>query len=204
MKTLAILSRKGGTGKTTLAVHLSVASTLAGYTTVLIDLDPQASACKWSDIRRADAPVVISAQEARLPEVLHKAKQNGVDLVVLDTPPKSDCLETAEVSDFVMIPCQSAFFEITAIKSTVNAVKMADVPACIVFNEVKHNCSMLVKAQKAVSVYEIDCAPMIIGDRVAFSHPLADGETAQEFGSDDKAIREINALYKYVSKKLEL
>ena len=56
MKTLAILSRKGGTGKTTLAVHLSVAATLAGHTTVLIDLDPQASACKWSDIRQADSP----------------------------------------------------------------------------------------------------------------------------------------------------
>ena len=204
MKTLAILSRKGGTGKTTLAVHLSVAATLAGHTTVLIDLDPQASACGWSDRRYEDTPVVVSAHEARLPEVLHKAKQNGVDLVILDTPPKSDCLDTAEVSDFVLIPCQAAYFEVKAINSTVKAVKMADVPASIVFNEVKHNCSMLIKAQKAVSVYDIDCAPIVIGDRVAFSHPLADGETAQEFGSDEKAIREINALYRYIAKRLEL
>ena len=43
MKTLAILSRKGGTGKTTIAVHLSVAAEQAGHTTALIDLDPQAS-----------------------------------------------------------------------------------------------------------------------------------------------------------------
>ena len=41
MKTLAILSRKGGTGKTTLAVHLSVEAEQAGKTTALIDLDPQ-------------------------------------------------------------------------------------------------------------------------------------------------------------------
>ena len=88
MKTLAILSRKGGTGKTTLAVHLSVAATLAGHTTVLIDLDPQASACKWSDIRQSDAPVVISAHESRLSEVLHKAEQNGVESCYFGYTPK--------------------------------------------------------------------------------------------------------------------
>ncbi len=44
MKTLAILSRKGGTGKTTLATNLAVAAEIAGHTTVLLDLDPQSSA----------------------------------------------------------------------------------------------------------------------------------------------------------------
>ena len=37
MKTLAVLSRKGGTGKTTLAIHLAVAAERAGHTTILID-----------------------------------------------------------------------------------------------------------------------------------------------------------------------
>lgn len=43
MKTLAILSRKGGSGKSTFAVHLAVAAERAGHTTALIDLDPQAA-----------------------------------------------------------------------------------------------------------------------------------------------------------------
>ena len=54
MKTLAVLSRKGGTGKTTLAIHLAVAAENAGHTVVLIDLDPQASAAKWDDQRDDD------------------------------------------------------------------------------------------------------------------------------------------------------
>ena len=40
MKTLAILSQKGGAGKTNTAVNLAVASQLAGQKTALIDLDP--------------------------------------------------------------------------------------------------------------------------------------------------------------------
>ncbi len=49
MKTVAILSRKGGTGKTTIATNLAIAAEKAGHTTALIDLDPQASAAKWGD-----------------------------------------------------------------------------------------------------------------------------------------------------------
>ena len=62
MKTLAIISQKGGTGKSTVAVHLSVAASHAGHTTALIDLDPQANVAKWGDMRNNDTPIVISAQ----------------------------------------------------------------------------------------------------------------------------------------------
>ena len=60
MKTVAILSRKGGTGKTTIATNLAIAAEKAGHTTALIDLDPQASAAKWGDSRNGDTPAVIS------------------------------------------------------------------------------------------------------------------------------------------------
>ena len=204
MKTLAILSRKGGTGKTTLAVHLSVAATLAGHTTVLIDLDPQASACKWSDIRQTDAPAVISAHEARLPEVLHKAEQNGVDLAILDTPPKSDSLDTAEASDFALIPCRPAIFDLQAIGSTMKIVKMADVQSSVVLNFVHPQSTMLIEARRAVKGYNTDCAPVTLGQRVAFSHALIDGKAVQEFNANSKASAEINTLYKYIAKRMEI
>lgn len=51
MKTVAIESQKGGTGKTTTALNLAIAAERAGQTTVVIDLDPQASAAGWKAIR---------------------------------------------------------------------------------------------------------------------------------------------------------
>ena len=51
MKTVAILSQKGGAGKTTLALHLAAAAESAGLPSVVIDLDPQASAAGWKDSR---------------------------------------------------------------------------------------------------------------------------------------------------------
>jgi hypothetical protein len=52
MRTVAVISQKGGAGKTTLALHIAVAAELAGYSTVLIDMDPQGTAEAWSEWRK--------------------------------------------------------------------------------------------------------------------------------------------------------
>ena len=67
MRTIAILSQKGGSGKTTLALHLGVAAEKAGQLAAVIDLDPQASAAGWKDSRPQETPVVVSVPAARLP-----------------------------------------------------------------------------------------------------------------------------------------
>ena len=79
MKTVAIESQKGGTGKTTTALNLAVAAEKAGQATVVIDLDPQASAAGWKDTRQAESPVVVSVPPARLPQALQAAQEGGAD-----------------------------------------------------------------------------------------------------------------------------
>ena len=80
MRTIAIISQKGGAGKTTLAVHLAVCAEQSGLTTAVIDLDPQATAAKWGDRREETPPEVISAQAARLAQLLTTAREGGADL----------------------------------------------------------------------------------------------------------------------------
>ncbi len=47
MRTIAVVNRKGGSGKTTTAVSLAAAFAERGQSVLLIDLDPQASASVW-------------------------------------------------------------------------------------------------------------------------------------------------------------
>ena len=89
MKTLAILSRKGGTGKTTLATHLSVAAERAGHTAALIDLDPQSSAAKWRDNRTDETPAVISAHSQRLGHRIGFVHAYNAGLTVQESEPAS-------------------------------------------------------------------------------------------------------------------
>jgi len=73
MKTIAIISQKGGAGKTTLSVHLATAASLSGHSAAIIDLDPQGTAASWGDRRQADAPEVVSGQAARLGVLIEAA-----------------------------------------------------------------------------------------------------------------------------------
>ena len=70
MRAVALISQKGGAGKTTLAAALAATAEQAGIASVLVDLDPQASAGRWGDLREADTPVVTCAPAARLGPVL--------------------------------------------------------------------------------------------------------------------------------------
>lgn len=206
MKVLAIVNQKGGPGKTTLAVHLSVAAAATGLTTALIDLDPQASATKWADKRQKDSPVVISAHSTRLPQVLETAEKNGVELCILDTAPtiEKPAKDACKAADMAIIPCKPEIFDLEAMGSTVEIAHAANVRACVVFNAVRPRSSTLIQAKKAIQIYNVPSAPCIIGDRVAFSHALIDGRTAQEYEPTGKASREIQALYRYIAKEMEI
>jgi chromosome partitioning protein len=106
MKTIAIISQKGGAGKTTVAVHLAVAAERRGLNTALFDLDPQASAASWADKRGNAAPAVVPAQAARLPALLEQAAAQSAGLVIIDSAPNADAasLAAARAADLIFDP----------------------------------------------------------------------------------------------------
>jgi len=87
MKTLGVIAQKGGTGKTTLSVHLAVQATRDGMRVLLLDMDPQASATAWWKRRRDDCPELIQAKGDALARILEQAKAQAYDLVIADTAP---------------------------------------------------------------------------------------------------------------------
>ena len=214
MYVVAMLSQKGGTGKTTLAIHLAVAATLAGETALIIDLDPQGTARKWSRIRGDDPPLAVTATVTQLPRLLRSAAETGVTFAIIDTPPRVDLVEdgkdsqgeahsAARVADLALIPCKPAVFDIQAIGSTIKLAKIASCPAHIIFNDVPARSSMIVKARRAVDIYETPCALCNVGHRVIFQHSAVDGRTALEFDPNSKASSEVNVLYKYLIRELK-
>jgi len=204
MKTLAILSQKGGTGKTTLAVSLAVSAEMAGHTTALIDLDPQASAAKWRDNREQNTPAVVSCHATRLQETLTVAKENGATFAILDTAPftESVALDAARFSEMAVIPCKPSLFDLQSIGSTINIVKLANIPARVVLNCVPAIGKIGDQARKAVGVYDVPLSPVEIGNRIAFVHALTSGLTVQEYEPSGKGAHEIDELYAYISEEM--
>ena len=206
MKVLSIVSQKGGTGKTTLATHLSVEAERNGHTIALIDLDPQASAAKWGDHREADSPAVVATPASRLKHWLEIAKNNEATLAIIDTPPntESSILEIAKVLSLVLIPCQPSLADVDAIETTVSLVKISEKPAYVVLSRVPANTDLDFHARKAISTnYNVAVAPCQIGNRVGFIHTYNSGATVGELEPNSKSAGEIHALYAYLAKQME-
>lgn len=199
MKTVAVISQKGGSGKTTIALHLAVAGALAGKNTAIIDLDPQASAAKWSDRRETDLPVVISAQPARLGKEMDRVRDLGGEFLIIDTAPHSDsaALEAARAADLVLIPCRPAILDLEAITSTTGLVEVTKTPALVVMNAVAPSGPEAGSALDLLKGLGINTCPTRLGNRIAFSRALLTGCTAQEFEPDGKAASEAQQLYMF-------
>lgn len=201
MHTVAMLSQKGGTGKTTLTLHLAVAAERQGQSVAVIDLDPQASSAGWKDSRPGDSPYVIPLPHTRLPQALQAAKEGGATLALIDTAPHSEgaSLAAAKAADVILIPCRPGILDLRAIGTTAELAKLAGKPAFVVLNTMPARASqVLADAREAVAVHGLDVCPVAIQQRAAFAHALTAGKTAQEYEPDGKAAEETSQLYDWL------
>src|SRR4051794_4913375 len=207
MKTIALIAQKGGTGKTTLALSLAVAAQQSGITAVVIDLDPQATACKWGDRRSAETPIIIDAQPARLPKALHKAREGGVDLAVIDTPPRSEqaSLSAATAADLIVIPCRPQIYDLETVATTKQLITFSgEKPSVVVLNAIPSRGTRHHQATDALVSLGLTVCPAGLGLRAAFGDAAALGLTALEHDPTGKAAEDIRQVYQYIRRLLDI
>lgn len=207
MRTIAVISQKGGAGKTTLALHIAVAAELAGYSTVLLDMDPQGTAEAWSEWRKEAPPLVIPAKTATLARTLEKAASHGADFIIMDTPPlaEAEARAAAKVADLVLVPCRPNAFDVHSIKTTTDLTRFAGKPAFAIFNAGPVNAAKLyVETAELVTEIGLQVAPHRLSERAAFRHATGSGQTAQETEPTSKAAGEVTALWAWICHQVSM
>ena len=128
MKTLSLIAQKGGTGKTTLSIHLAVRASLDGIKVLLLDVDPQASATAWWRRRSESIPALVQADWQDLADKLDTARRHDYGLVVIDTAPHSseEARTCAGLSDRVCIPTRPAILDLDAIGAIARADQLSN------------------------------------------------------------------------------
>jgi chromosome partitioning protein len=209
MKTIAIISQKGGVGKTTIATALSVAFEEGGLAVALIDLDPQASACFWSDRRVAAGRSTFPVRDVnhnRLAHALAALGRAGADVVLIDCPPQQrDIADAAiEAADLVLVPTRAEALDIHAMAQTVRLAQQMGKQPVVVLNFCRPQGTEAGQAKQVVAKTGAAIAPVDIHLRKIFPRAQQDGATATEHEPDGKAADEIRRLAAYCTTTLKL
>ena len=211
MRTLAVLSQKGGTGKTTLAVHLAVAAWAGDMRVLIADLDPQRSASEWRRARTGPGPGLIESKAGALFVAQQASERAGVDLMVLDTRPSadSDAAEAIRCADLCLIVLRPSFFDLKATARMVDMTQAMGKTALFVLNQApsrrgEREGPAVLEAVAALRALGLPLAPVGLRARTVYQTAVAKGLTAPETAPGSSAAREISLLWEHVENTLFL
>lgn len=207
MKVLSLVCQKGGTSKTTTAINLAVEAMAYGLEVVLIDLDPQVSACDWKDIRGEEPPVVAATPVPHLERTLKAAAENGADLAIIDTAGRTNDAATAaaRAADLVLVPLQPSLIDLKTLGATLEIIRLAGgKPTRAILSRVRAAGTRHEDTTAWLQGQGVEVCPATLGERVTYQDAYAQGRSVGESEPGGKAAQEIRQVYLYISQLLGL
>ena len=200
-KVITISQQKGGTGKTTLAVHLAMAFIkYHNLKVAVIDTDPQGSLGKWFMIRTENkvSNENLTFKTASLWGAQYESKtlKNDHDIVIIDTPPKieSDARPSIEAADLVLIPMAASHVDFWATGAIVEIAKKANKKILAQINRSNQRSKLIDKTKDFIKSLNLQSTETIIGNRQIYTSSMGEGKTAVEKQRKGNAVDEIKKL----------
>lgn len=205
MRTLAFMTQKGGTGKTTLAASVAVAAQEAGHQVYLIDMDPQGSLSGWSARREAETPPVDKITPDKLGAALRGLEKAGYTLAIIDTAGIDSAATAAamQAADLSLIPARPSALDIEAARPTMAALMRLNRPFAFVLNQAPSGrTARPLDASRALGLLGVLAQPFIV-QRADHLDAMALGQGVTERDPHGKAAEEIRQLWTWVNQRME-
>jgi chromosome partitioning protein len=205
MKTIALVTQKGGTGKSSLAVSLAVAAQDAGQTSYILDLDPQGTAKNWYERREAETPQVAAIDANQVPVAVSTLAAQGVDLLIIDTAGVDTpaTISAMQAADLCLIPARPSIADIEATRATVGSLTKLGKAFAFVLNQCPAGRSM--RTSDAFRVLNLGgvVASTTLATRTDHIDALAMGQGVTERDPGGKAAAEIRELLTWAMNRME-
>ena len=199
---IALVSTKGGVGKTTLSGHIAVEAERHGVGPVaLIDMDRQGSLAHWWNAREKSTPFFVESTHNRIGTDLVRLGEMGIGLTIIDTPPAPfHIIEAAvELSDLIVMPLRAGPHDMRTLPATLSLVEPLGKPVVFVLNGATVGARITNEAVSLLSQYG-PLAP-VIHQRVDYAASMIDGRTAMEIKSTSPAVDEMHGLWTYLERR---
>jgi chromosome partitioning protein len=207
MKTIAVIGRKGGSGKTTVATHLAIGLQLRGYKTVLADSDPQKSSAALLEGRREPGPRVMATSGPKLFALQVAAMRSGADALVIDTPAvvEEGVIHAVVLADLSLLVVRPTFLDIAAAQRTSEIVRSLRKASLVVLNQAPASRDNIEspavrRAREALQFLRLPVAPAVIHTRAPYQWGLERGRSVEEADPMGPAAAEMSALCDFVDR----
>lgn len=203
---LSVLNQKGGTGKTTIAIHVGMAWIRQGARVLLIDADPQGTALDWSEARQGATPTLPVLGLPR--PTLHReipALAENYDHVIIDGPPQTEAIVRSAMmaADVLVIPVQPSGVDVWGARPIVALLVDAQVAnpklkAVFAINRKVSKTFLSRAVLDALKVYRLPVVTSALTHRVAFAESIGSGRTVFDIDPGSVASTEVAALAKEI------
>lgn len=204
MIVISLVTQKGGSGKTTLALNYAVAALAKKGRVVILDMDAQGTAKKWYERRTDENPPLVEVTTKDLEKAIAGAKDQKFDWVIIDTPGRDDAAQAAAIraADFCIIPCRPSAADLEATSSTVETIKRLGKSYAFVLTQTPPRSYRIKEAQTALS-YLGTVSPSPIVLRNAFQDAQSMGLGVTEFEPDGRAANDILVSWQWIVSRIK-
>src|SRR5690349_8039700 len=204
MMRIAVVTQKGGAGKTTLATNLAIALAEDGDKVLLIDADRQRTALDWFAVRSEgdhNGKVTVVGIDN---DTIHKQIERlaaGYDHVIIDGPPRAEKVDRSAIMavDVVLVPVQPSSADVWAAETTIKLIDEArtfrpKLGAALVVNRKIPNTTLGKAVLELLGDFPVETLKSTIGQRVIFAESLGRGGSVIEDAATGPAAQEIRTL----------
>lgn len=205
MRTVALIARKGGSGKTTLAVHLALAAWLGRRHVLIADADEQRSATEVLKPRGDDGPTVVATTPRELNAVQMRAVREDVDLMVIDTAAglEENLSHAIVLADLSLLVVRPTFLDIAAAVQSLQVIRRLSRPAMVVLSQAQParegvEAPSVKRTLDVFKTLNVPVSPVIVRARAIYQMAAEKGCAVQELERNGPAAREMAALWAMV------
>ena len=206
---LLMAASKGGTGKSTICIHLAALVAQSGHRTLIIDTDidgDQQSCIAWSKLRNDDQLKVIPARLDQIPRAIDWAQRRGFTFIVVDTAGRDlAALHSAlEMADIMLTPAQPSPLDLQATAQIRRLWRASSTPAALVLNGVgqDNGARALHYMQRYGDLGPV--LPAMVSRRVHYADAIAMGLGVSEYRHGGEGDIEMRRLLRAVFNRVEI
>jgi chromosome partitioning protein len=207
---ISVAQRKGGVGKTTIAICVAAELARRGHALVLVDGDPQRSACQWAEPGNLEFPVyeIGLAPDQPVAGWARDVRKIKAEIVVIDTAPtEREMGASAALADIILVPCTASGLDVEATERTLGIIEAVrkrrrePMKVVLVPNRIDRRTLEGRQLVEELEQFGEEVAPALT-NRSAYVRCFAAGESVATFASEEPADLEVRALGSIVEENL--